>query len=493
MNLVIPFLFFIAVGNSSQASAAGNPLLHLPSGIDSESDIDDPVFYPASSFLDSSSHSSSPSSANLSSYLAASSPSAQPSSFIPSERPRLELGRLELPLPDLSLPELALAGESLTESTVLPLPLEPTEPSSLMSQNSTPSAESLVTSLTAVGIKLSRGNRLAGLGEDEDIRTKSFFPALRERIKFKNWDGALGYSRKISCNGFTGTHAGNKIYFRAEANGGSGRYIHSLIYTLNSSFESPEAGGKQFELSRKGNGKLKLKLPPLRDDVSYVQLTVLLLSRDLQNPRLVASQSLTFLVARPVILSVSNSPEAKQKACFERFLPYPSTMGILSNGSKNPSKIEIQQAIQNSWATTKGWQAGVFFSPLSFLTIGNLFFFNFSYFQQTTKKVVETVAVSTDFRLDPGEFMQIYTQPTRYITPYDATLVEACGQTRKVDGAYLFQWWGYSYIPFPIHPDRPDLPSIERIGAPAINTCPPEFTPLVGERAPGTYEFRSTM
>jgi hypothetical protein len=351
----------------------------------------------------------------------------------------------------------------------------------------------LTTSLKAVGVKLSKSNRLAGYGEDEDLKTRSFIPRIWERMKFKHWDGAAGYSRKIRCNEFSGTHAGNKVYFKAEASGGSGHYIHSMIYTLNSSFESPEASGKQFEMSRKGNGKFMLHLPPLRDDVSYVQLTVLLLTRDLQNTRSVASQSLTFLVARPVILTVSNSLEAKQKECYERFLAYPSTMGILSNGSKNPSKIEIQQAIQNSWATTRGWQVGVFFAPFSFLTVGNLFFFNFSYFQQTTKKIVETVAVSTDFRLDPGEFMQIYTQPTRYITPYDATLVAACGHTQKVDGAYLFQWWGYSYIPFPIKPDLTHLPLLETIGAPAVNTCPPELTPMVGERAPGTYEFRSTI
>ena len=89
--------------------------------------------------------------------------------------------------------------------------------------------------------------------------------------------------------------------------------------------------------------------------------------------------------------------------------------------------------------------------------------------------------------------MQIYTQPTRYITPYDATLVEACGQTRKIDGAYLFQWWGYSTIPYPVDPNHLQLPPLESIGAPPVNTCPAELTPLIGERAPGTYEFRSTM
>ncbi|MEO5969013.1 MAG: hypothetical protein ABIQ95_03730 [Bdellovibrionia bacterium] len=467
MNLIITLLIFTATGLSPNALAVvGGPLMNRPTGVDS----------------------------GIAPFAVDFSGETHP--HVPSlnEEEKAE---------EISEEDLEIATSVSTVNHPSPEPAEssavpPTAPGPIpmgtnQSPSNTPVNTAFDTRLTAEGVKLSRSNRLAGFGENEDLKSNSFFPRLWERMKFKNWDGAAGFSRKISCVDFAGTHAGNKVYFKAEGRGGSGRYIHSLIYTLNASFDSPEASGKQYEMSRKGNGKFSLKLPPLRDDVSYVQLTVLLLTRDLENPRLVARRDLTFLVARPVILSVSNSLEAKQKECYQRFLPYPSTMGILSNGSANPSKIEIQQATQNSWSRINGWQVGVFFSPFSFLTVGNLFFFNLSYFQQTTKKIVETVAVSTDFRLDPGEFMQIYTQPTRYITPYDATLVEACGETRKVDGAYMFQWWGYSYIPFPIKLNQHELPMIENIGAPAVNTCPEELTPKVGDQAMGSYEFRSTM
>jgi len=99
-----------------------------------------------------------------------------------------------------------------------------------------------------------------------------------------------------------------------------------------------------------------------------------------------------------------------------------------------------------------------------------------------SRQTSETVEVSTGYQLSPGDSVQIYTQKTRYITHYDATLVDACGNRSVMAGAYPMQWWGFAYHAVPINPFDPRRPDPSSLGARPINTCPATLS-VSSERA----------
>jgi hypothetical protein len=296
----------------------------------------------------------------------------------------------------------------------------------------------------------------------------------------------------VSCPVFKGTHAGNEIVFQVDATGGDGDYRHSIVYNVTRAYKLEKEQEGQRRASREENGTISLTLPELEESVPFVQQSVYLLTHD--GTGATSTASMMFTVSRPVILMPSKDKASRDKECFERYVAKESTMGVLSNGSTAPSTIQIRQGVSNIWSSSKGWQWGVFVSPLSWLGLGNLVALNLSYFSQTSKQTVETVEVAAGYQLNPGDFMQVYVQPTRYITAYDATKVSACGFSAKQNGAYYFQWWGFAYQVYPVNPfEKKGIPA-DAVGAPPLNTCSKEFTPLADDAntTAGGYTFRKT-
>jgi hypothetical protein len=292
-------------------------------------------------------------------------------------------------------------------------------------------------------------------------------------------DNALagGWKSSASCGDtFLGTHSENAIHFEAIGSGGGGKYHHTLIYTISDAFDVQSEKTGQFQKTRSDNGEFVLKFPQLKPDTSFVQQTVFLITEDQTGTAVTTSR--TFTISRPIILGVSNDPQALKMNCFERYAANPSSLGVISNGSTNLSSIQIKQGIQKLWSKTKGWQWGVYVSPLSYFGLGNILSLNASYFTQTSKQTVETVEISSEYQINPGDFMQVYVQPTRYITAYDATMVGPCGESEKLPGAYLFQWWGFAYHVYPINPFDRTSPPAEAIGVPIMNTCSKDLSPL---------------
>lgn len=321
------------------------------------------------------------------------------------------------------------------------------------------------------------------------LKVEKVLPSLKNRRE----QGELSkYTQSVQCSTFQGSHAGNTVVFQAEGTGGSGKYRHNLIYTLSGFSQGHDPSGKQIHMSRSGNGHFKISLPDLREEVPFVQLTVSLITEDRMNPDLSAMDQMTFRVSRQVILSKSTSPAVLEKECFERYLPHESGMGLISNGTSTPSTLQISHGFQKSWTSTQGWQVGVYFSPVAYFGFGNPIFGNIGYFRQTAKQTIETVNIATGHEIPPGAFMQVFIQPTRYIRAYDATLVDHCGETKKLEGAYFFQWWGYSHLLAPVNPKSTAKTDAENIGAPAINTCSEALNVLPTGETSGDLEFLST-
>lgn len=314
----------------------------------------------------------------------------------------------------------------------------------------------LSTSIKVIGVQLARNNALAG-----------------------------NYPSSVSCeaNQFMGTHHGNTLQVELTGTGGSGSYRHTVVYQIPRSYKLGVQDDGQKEVGLQGNGTIQIRLPELMDDVPFVQQTLFLITTDSNGQSV--STSITFTVSRTVILSIS--PDRRSN-CFERYLPYESITGLLTNATNNLSSIQIKQGIQKIWGATGGRQFGVSFSPLAMFGLGNLFSLNWGYFSQTSKQVMETTEVVSDHQFDPGDFMQVYVQPTRYVSAYDASVVAPCGGMQKVEKAYMFQWWGMAYHVYPVNPRSGTMPPPEAVGAPVINTCPLELTPGSGK----SYQFMPT-
>ena len=283
------------------------------------------------------------------------------------------------------------------------------------------------------------------------------------------------WGKHTSCDTFTGTFEGNDVHIHLQGSGGSGSYKHRIVTSFGESYRIGRKRKAQIERKKNGNGDLQVSIPELADNVPFVQQTILLMTTDSAGNT--ATDALIFTVSRPIIVNPSQRREDRETNCFQRYAPYEAMTGVLSNATNNLSEIEIKQGVEKIWTSTHGWQFGVFVSPLSVLQLGNLIVFNYSYFQETSKSVIETTEVNTKFAFDPGDYMQVYAQPTRYVTSYDATLVEACGQRTTMQGAYHFQWWGFSYLVHPINPYSKVPPSPDVIGAPVMNSCPEDLNP----------------
>ena len=295
------------------------------------------------------------------------------------------------------------------------------------------------------------------------------------------------------CKTFKGTIQNNTVWVTPQANQGSGRYQHTLVWRIGSAYEGYNGFEKQYEQAVRDGGSWGVLIPALRDEIPFVQQSILLITRDLVTGETRSTQTV-FTVSREVVLSQSINPEMIRANCFERYPAFPSTTGVLSDGSSNPSQLNIKQGIQRLWDSSSGSSWGFFVSPLSWVSfggfsLGNLVSFNKNYFTNLSKQTAETVDVTSGYQLSPGDFIQIYTQKTRYVTNYDATLVDACGESTLIPGAYKLQWWGFAYHAVPVNPFDSSPPVVDNVGAKPLNTCPRELDSGFGA---GTHEFYQT-
>lgn len=287
---------------------------------------------------------------------------------------------------------------------------------------------------------------------------------------------AAGVSQNSSCSVFKGTYSGNSISLRPSAEGGSGRYSHTLVWQISESYQTFDAQRKQFEVNIRNGNSYTFSIPELKDDVPYVQQSVFLITNDIKTKKTVTTQ-LMFNVSRPIIIAYTNDPLKLEQNCFQVLPAIESVAGVLTNGSTNPSQILIRQGIQNLWTRTSGSQWGFYLSPLAWTGLGNVFSLYRNYFKQFSRQTIETVEVSSGYTIAPGDFIQLYEQRTRYVTAFDAFQVDPCGESEEVPGAYFLQWWGTAYHAVPINPYSDETVPREAIGVAPINHCPDTLTP----------------
>lgn len=287
---------------------------------------------------------------------------------------------------------------------------------------------------------------------------------------------AASAPKSARCEIFKGTYHGNRVELIPSAEGGSGKYRHRLIWQLSESYDTFQGQRTQHEVSVKNGYMYTLRIPMLKNDVSYIQQSVLLISEDLVTGE-TASNQILFNVTRPIILSQTMDPAKLRNNCFQVMPAVESVSGILTNGSTNPSQILIRHGIQSLWSRTRGSQWGFYLSPLAWTGVGNIFSIYKNYFTQYSRQTVETVEVSSDHQIAPGDFIQIFEQRTRFVSAFDAIQVDMCGDTRELEGDYFLQWWGVAYHAYPVNPYAGERVPREAIGVSPVNHCPEQLTP----------------
>ncbi|NDG84571.1 MAG: hypothetical protein EBX52_05970 [Proteobacteria bacterium] len=285
---------------------------------------------------------------------------------------------------------------------------------------------------------------------------------------------------------------GSRVNLMSRVSGGSGSEELRLTWRFGPAYRQYGVE-TQFEHKAKAGKLFSLMIPELRDDVPYAQQTVLLTARDRETGE-ASSAEVLFTVSRKVILMPSADPAFLDRNCYQRFPATESMVGVLTNGSTNLSSLVIKQGVERLWSNSVGTSWGFYISPLSWIpgiasSLANLFMANRSYYSNVSKQVSETVEVSSEYQLSPGDTIQIYSQKTRFITFYDAQMVGACGKRTLLKGAYPLQWWGFAYHAVPLNPYDPTRPGPATIGAPPVNTCPAGLTPGSGD---ASYSFFQT-
>ncbi|HAZ14545.1 MAG: hypothetical protein A2X86_15550 [Bdellovibrionales bacterium GWA2_49_15] len=284
-------------------------------------------------------------------------------------------------------------------------------------------------------------------------------------------------SRRQRCQEFKGTYDKSKVFLEAKSEGGEGKVKHTLIYMFGNGYQTKDLREEQYAVRKSGkNETFALKLPALKENVPYVNQMVTLISQDAKGHTV--RTSLGFIVSRAVVLSPTLGEKAQRLNCFQRYQATEAVSGVLSNGSSTLSSLNIRQGIQRLWETRQGHHWGIYLTPQVQTGVFSLALsLNYQYFKETSKQTSETVEVASGYSLNPGDYLQIYTQPTRYLSSYDATMVTACGQREVKEAAYMFQWWGYAYHVKPVDPFADNRSfDLSTVGATPMNTCPAEWS-----------------
>ena len=311
---------------------------------------------------------------------------------------------------------------------------------------------------------------------DQRPLLRNRFVVEKVRLNYKN-TFAESFTRLtgryVNCaESFQGTQDGNKLYIRVEGHGGAGRYRHLLSYELSDSYE---LGTKDAGLQQKthyGNGIIEVKLPPLKEEVPFVQQTFFLLTKDRSGQWV--STSKIFKISHHIQLEKTIS----ELSCYQRYEPQIAS-AVMRNQTTSLSQIDIRQSVEKLYGKARNWQFGVYLNP----TVGvqgllfSLFSLNYNYFTEISKQSIEVTDYTQQFSLNPGDYFQIYRQDTRLVNAYHAEIVGACGEVRKLPQAYLIQSWMHAFHAVPIDPGKMEAPLLESIGAKVENTCQESFTP----------------
>lgn len=274
------------------------------------------------------------------------------------------------------------------------------------------------------------------------------------------------------CKTISGAYEGSRVIFKAKTDCRGGRAEHDLTFMLNDSYKRSEK--KVDTVVLRGHGCIvtfSVDIPRLADKVPFINQqftlhTVVTKGRTQKKE----TTFYTLKISRPIILTRTQGELAQQKNCYHRYPAYKINT-TFSNGTTSPSTIEVVKGNMRFWNKRSGYRVGAFAAPIMSL-VGGFVAFNTDYFRETSKQVEELQELKINFNIDPGQHYQMYAQETRFFTAFDIKKINICGELEeKVEGGYLYQWWGISEHLHRIDPYSDEEIDPLNVGEPAKNSC----------------------
>lgn len=281
----------------------------------------------------------------------------------------------------------------------------------------------------------------------------------------------LKYSVAASCHGpLQGLLEGDQITLRARVKNASGSFRYRFWYT-NEGFKvkAPMAPHGQTDVSSSNGGSSSqtFRIRQLQDDLSRNHITMGVTVQDARG--LAGSAFLRLRVSRPIIFE--RDEQRPEPACYQTYPPE-CVSAEYTNQNDTDLKVTVSQVDQqlqdrrfqsgSSWAISPS----VFFSGVAI----SIFSYQWGHFNALAHQSSDSVYLTVENVMNPGDVGSIYRQRTRLMVPYRVSVLDSCRKELFTGYAYLDSWQR-SYNLIKKDPLSGKVCDLNNVGAPVINTC----------------------
>ena len=289
-----------------------------------------------------------------------------------------------------------------------------------------------------------------------------------------------GQSLTVQINAVvSGTHCrgplqgfveGDQITLHARVPNASGGVRYRFWHT-NEGFKvsTPQSAHGQTDVSGEkwGSRSKTFRLRSLQDDLSRIHMTLGVTVQD--SAGRTGSASLRMRVTRSII--IERNQENPNPVCFQTYAPE-CVSAEYFNQNDTDLKVTVSQVEQklseqrfqkgSSWAISPS----VFFSGVAV----SFFSYQWGHFNSLAHQSSDSVYLTVENMMSPGDVGSIYRQRTRLMIPYRVSVLDSCRRELDAGQAFL-DTWQRSYNLIKKDPLSPRVCDLKNVGSPVVNTC----------------------
>jgi hypothetical protein len=276
---------------------------------------------------------------------------------------------------------------------------------------------------------------------------------------------------KANCkNGIKGLINAETVRLSAAVEGARGNVIYRFWHS-NDGFKMPPKnnteGFSEVTERKTSNARVELQLPALREDISRLHVTFGVAVQDSQGN--VGSAFQRMRVTRNLIFE--RDAKNPNPVCYQTYVPHLiSSQYVNQNDTDLSLTVSQSEQRMNEDRTQKG--ASWSFSPSLF--VGNVVFSFFSYqrahFRALASNLSESVYITVENTLNPGDVGELYMQQTRLMYPHTVSQLDSC-RNELPSGIAFVDSWQRNYNLIKKDPTVQEIGNMKNVGTPVANTC----------------------
>lgn len=298
------------------------------------------------------------------------------------------------------------------------------------------------------------------------IHQQSAIAAPIESLKVEMRYQVANTSCQGPVNGFV---EGDEVTLKAKVINSRGTVRYRFWY----SNEGFKVGGRsahgQTDISsdRGGDSSKTFRIRSLQDDISRSHMTLGVSVQD--STGRTGSAFFRMRVSRPIIFERDDKNLAP--ACYQT-LPPECISAEYTNQNDTDLKLTVSQVEQklkeqrhqkgSSWTISPS----VFFSGIAV----SFFSYQWGHFNAIANQASDTVYLTVENTMNPGDSGSLYRQSTRLMLPYKVFVLNACRKELYTGHAYLDSWQR-TYNLIKRDPLKPTVCDLTNVGSPVVNTC----------------------